>query len=140
LRNANRPVDTVREWFQSTSCVPPCFLTQLGYHNALKSLNSFRASLSEDSAPLRDTHVEKPGRSVGRARGYFVRELGHCRHDPAPGRRPVGITGERELVGSSGAFLEGLLAVALEHQLRRPPNVDLGYHAGKAARPPSIKA
>src|ERR1700734_2225651 len=99
---------------------------------------------SEDSASLRDTpdyHVEKPGRSVGRARGYFVRELCHCRHDPAPGRRPVGITGERELVGSSGAFLEGLLlAVALEHQLRRPPNVDLGYHAGKAARPPSIKA
>ena len=80
---------------------------------------------SEDSAPLRDTpgyHVEKPGRSVGRAGGYFVRELCHCRH------------------GSSGAFLEGLLAVALEHQLRRPPNVDLGYHAGKAARPPSIKA
>jgi hypothetical protein len=29
LTNANRPVDTVREWFQSTSCVPPCFLTQL---------------------------------------------------------------------------------------------------------------
>jgi hypothetical protein len=33
-----------------------------------------------------DYHVEKhPVRSVDRARGYFVRELGHCRHDPAPG-------------------------------------------------------
>jgi hypothetical protein len=24
---------------------PPCYLTQLGYHKALKSLNSFRAKL-----------------------------------------------------------------------------------------------
>ena len=31
-------------------------------------------------------------------------------------------------------FLDRILAVALKHQLRRPPNVDLGYHAGKAAR------
>ena len=76
---------------------------------------------------------------MDRAGRGFVRELGHGRHDPAPGRRPVGITGERELVSSSGAFLERFLAVALEHQLCRPPYVDLGYHAGKAARPSSIK-
>jgi hypothetical protein len=64
--------------------------------------------------------VDRAGRGV-------VGELGHRRHDPAPGRRPVVIAGERELVSSSGAFLERFLAVALEHQLRRPPNVDLRY-------------
>ena len=41
------------------------------------------------------------------------------------------IAGERELVSSSGAFLERSLAVALEHQLRGPPDVDLGYHSAK---------
>jgi hypothetical protein len=66
-------------------------------------------------------------------------ELGHRRHDPSPGRRPVVIAGKRELVSSSGAFLEHLPAVAFEHQLRRPPKVDLGYLAGKAARSSSIK-
>jgi hypothetical protein len=45
----------------------------------------------------------------------------------------------RELVSSSGAFLERLLAVAFEHQPRCPPNVDLGHHAGKAARSSPIK-
>jgi hypothetical protein len=76
---------------------------------------------------------------MDRARGYCVRELGHGRHDPAPGCRPVVIVGKRELVCSSGAFLERLLAVVFEHQLRCPPNVDLGYHAGKAARSSSTK-
>ena len=68
---------------------------------------------------------------MDRAGGYFVRERGHDRHDPAPGRRPVVIAGKRELVSSRGAFLERLLAVALEHELRRPPDVDLGYQPGK---------
>jgi hypothetical protein len=79
------------------------------------------------------------GLLVDRARGYFVRELGHGRHGPAPGCRPVVITGKRELISSSGAFPEPLLAVAFEHQLRCAPNVDLGYHAGKAAQSSSIK-
>ena len=35
--------------------------------------------------------------------------------------------------------LERLLAVALEHQVGGAPDVDLGYHAAKAARPRSIK-
>jgi hypothetical protein len=50
-------------------------------------------------------------------------------HDPVPGRRSVIIAGECEFVSSRGAFLEGLLAIALEHQLRRPPDGDLGYHS-----------
>jgi NAD(P)-dependent dehydrogenase (short-subunit alcohol dehydrogenase family) len=32
------------------------------------------------------------------------------------------------------ALLQGVIAVALEHELRRAPNVDLGYHAAKTAR------
>ena len=76
---------------------------------------------------------------MDRAVRGLISEFGHGRHDPAPGRRLVVIAGERELVSSSDAFFERLLAVALEHQLRCPPNVDLRYHAGKAARSPSIK-
>jgi hypothetical protein len=63
---------------------------------------------------------------VDRARGYFVRELGHGRHDPAPGCRAGVTAGKREFVSSSGAFLDRLLVVAFEHQLSCPPNVDLG--------------
>ena len=61
--------------------------------------------------------------------------------DPAPGGRPVVIAGEGELVSSGGAFVDGPLAVALEQEQRRPPNVDLGYHATRrqGVRPPSIK-
>jgi hypothetical protein len=53
----------------------------------------------------------------------------------APSSSPGGC----ELVGARDAFLERLIAVALEHELRCPPNVDIGYHAAKAARLPSIK-
>jgi hypothetical protein len=34
---------------------------------------------------------------------------------------------------SSDSFLERRVAVAFDHELRRPPNVDLGYHFAKAA-------
>jgi hypothetical protein len=50
-----------------------------------------------------------------------VRELGDSGSDPAPHGRPVMIAGGYELVGSRGAFFERLVAIALEHQLRRPP-------------------
>jgi hypothetical protein len=77
---------------------------------------------------------------VRRARRGLVGVLQDGVHDPAPGRRALSVAGGRELIiSSSGAFRLGLLAVALEHQLRRPPNVDLGYHTGKAARSRSIK-
>jgi hypothetical protein len=64
-----------------------------------------------------------------RPRRRSVGEIGDGSHDSPPSRRSVIIAGEGELVSSSGAFFEGLLAVALEHQLRRPPDVDLGYHS-----------
>src|SRR6202011_185872 len=69
--------------------------------------------------------------SVHRAGRRLVRELPDSVGDPAPSRGAVTIAGGHELVGSGGAFLERLVAIALEHQLRRPPNVDLRDHALK---------
>jgi hypothetical protein len=71
--------------------------------------------------------------------GRGVGELGDGSHYPAPRRRPIIIARESEIISSGGAFLECLLAVALEHQLRRSPNINLRYHAAKTARPASIK-
>ena len=51
---------------------------------------------------------------MDRAGRGLVRELGDGRHDPAPGRRPGIVAGERQLVSSSGAFVERLFAVALD--------------------------
>ena len=65
------------------------------------------------------------------ARRGGIRELGDGESDPAPYGRPVVVAGGHELVGSGGAFLERLAAKALEHQLRRSPNVDLRDHALK---------
>jgi len=78
--------------------------------------------------------------SVDRAGRDLVGELDDGVHDPAPCGRAVVVAGGRELISSSDSFLERRVAAAFDHELRRPPNVDLGYHAGKAARPPSIKA
>ena len=59
------------------------------------------------------------------ARRGRVRKLGDSSSDPAPHGRPVVVAGGYELVSSGGAFIERLVAIALEHKLRRPPNVDL---------------
>ena len=66
--------------------------------------------------------------SAGRG---LVRELGHGGHDPVPGRRSVIVASESEFGSSSSALLECLITVALEHQLRRPPDVDFGYQSGR---------
>ena len=76
---------------------------------------------------------------MNRAGRGLVGELGHRRRDAAPRRRAVAVAGGRQLMGARGAFLERPIAVTLEHELRRPPNVDLGYHVAKAARPPTKK-
>ena len=65
-----------------------------------------------------------------------VGELGHGGHNPAPSRRPVIVVGKRQLVGSCGAFVERLFAVALEHELRSPPNVDLRDQRGRLMKSP----
>ena len=59
-----------------------------------------------------------------------VRKLPDGIGDQAPGRRAAVIA--FELVRAGGAFLVGSLAVALEHQGRSPPDVDVRYHRTKA--------
>jgi hypothetical protein len=80
--------------------------------------------------PRRGTFVVVSGtfRSVHRSGRCVVRELLDSGGNPAPGRRAVVILGCRKLIGAGGAFLEGLIAVALEHQVGRAPDIDLGYH------------
>jgi hypothetical protein len=68
-----------------------------------------------------------------------VGELDDRGRDPAPDCSGFMVAGGLELADSQSAFGLGLVAVALQHELRRPPDVDLGYHAGKAARSSSIK-
>ena len=72
--------------------------------------------------------MERAGRCV-------VRELDDCSGDPAPDRRAFMVAGGVEFAGAGGAFGLGLVAVALQHELRRSPDVDLGYHASQGARP-----
>src|SRR5438105_2074838 len=72
-------------------------------------------------------------RSVHRPGRRFVCELGDRIPDPAPGRYAVVIVGGCHLIGARFAFLERLLAIALEHQVGGAPDIDLGYHAAKTA-------
>jgi hypothetical protein len=62
-----------------------------------------------------------------------VRELAHGLGDPAPCRLAVVIVMRGHLVGTRGAFLEGLVAVPLEHEGGGAPDVDLGYHVRNIA-------
>ena len=71
-----------------------------------------------------------------RPRRGCIRKLGHRRHDPAPGRRPVIIAGGRKLIRAQSAFLKYTITVALEHKLRRPPNIDLGYQSALLMKSP----
>jgi hypothetical protein len=82
-----------------------------------------------------DYHVENPGGGqpdlgslVQRFGRRVVSELLDGGDNPAPGGGAVVITLSREFVGARRGFRERLLAVALEHELCRAPNVDLGYH------------
>src|SRR5580704_7693016 len=70
--------------------------------------------------------VHRPGRR-------FVCELGDRIPGPAPDRYAVVIVGGCQLIGARFAFLERLLAIALEHQVGGAPDIDLGYHAAKTA-------
>jgi hypothetical protein len=73
--------------------------------------------------------AERPG-------GRLVRELANGVGDPAPQGLAVVILPRGEFVGARGAFLNGLVAVPLEHELRRPPNVDLGYQSKRLMKSP----
>jgi len=71
--------------------------------------------------------VERPGRCL-------VCELTDGIGDPAPHGLAIVIVLPGELVGASGAFLKGLVAVPLEHEVGGAPDVDLGYHREQVAR------
>ena len=70
------------------------------------------------------------------ARRRLVRELGHGRHDPAPGCRPIIIACERKFVSARSALLKCIIAIALEHELYGAPNVDLRYQIAKLLKSP----
>jgi hypothetical protein len=103
-----------------------------------RAIFSKKSVFKNKPATARST-VSGPVRSVRRSGRNRIGELLDSSGDPAPGIGTVVIAGECKLVGASGAFLKRSLAVALEDELRRPPNVDLGYHDGKAALALSIK-
>ena len=83
--------------------------------------------------------AHSPIKSVNWSGRGFIGEFTDDMCDPAPDCHAVIIPGGRELVGTGSAFLERFLAVPLQHELRRAPNIDLVYHAAKVARPRSIK-
>jgi hypothetical protein len=74
-------------------------------------------------------HPHGRGRSVNRAGRGGVGELPDGVRDPAQYGYAVVIAGRYELVNARSAFLERLLAIALEHQSGGTPDVDLGNHA-----------
>ena len=65
--------------------------------------------------------VERPG-------GCLVCELTDGIGDPAPHGLAFVIVLRGKLVGARGAFLNGLVAVALKHEVGGAPDLDLGYH------------
>jgi hypothetical protein len=66
------------------------------------------------------------------------RELPDCVDDAQPSCHARKIAVCREFLGSFGAFRHSLAAVAIEHQVGYPPDVDYRYHAGKLAGGTSI--
>ena len=82
-----------------------------------------------------DCRCEKNSRSspwsVERPGGRLVRELANGVGDPAPHGLAAVIVLRGELVAASSAFLKGLVAVALEHEVGGAPDVDLGYHGNR---------
>jgi hypothetical protein len=69
--------------------------------------------------------------SVQRAGRRRVGELAHGIRDPAPGRGAIVIVACGTFVSSGRAFVECLLAAALQHQGGGATDFDLRYHAGE---------
>jgi len=72
--------------------------------------------------------------SVQRTGWRSVRELADGVGNPAPYRGAVVIVLHSEFIGTCAAYLKRLVTVALEHELRRSPNVDFRYHTESAIR------
>jgi len=73
---------------------------------------------------------------VDPVRRGLARELLDRGHGTAPGSRSIVVAGERQLVSASRALLKCVVAIALEHELRRPPNVDLRDQIGRLMKSP----
>jgi hypothetical protein len=67
----------------------------------------------------------------GPAGRYCGRELVDRIDNPTPDRHAGGVTNRPELVGPSGAFRLGRVALPAKYQAGDAPDVDLCYHAGK---------
>jgi hypothetical protein len=75
--------------------------------------------------------VQRPGRDR-------VGELDDSGDDPTPGISAIVISGGCELVDATVALLDRFVAVALQHQGGRTPDIDLGYHIGGVTRSESL--
>ena len=64
-------------------------------------------------------------------RDFAPRELANGVGDPAPHELAAVIVLRGKLVAARSAFLKGLVAVALEHEVGGAPDVDLGYHGNR---------
>ena len=69
---------------------------------------------------------------------YRDRELPDCVDDAQPNRHAGKIAIRREFLGSFGAFRHNLAAVARDHQVGYPPDVDFRYHIERLAGGTSI--
>ena len=111
--------------------VEPCRSISVPRRSAIRRTGAIRQAVRQGWAvTVRDvTLVDPPRRGL-------VRELGHGGDDPAPSRRPIIIASGREFICALRTFVERLFAVALEHELRRPPNVDLGCQSARLMKSP----
>ena len=66
------------------------------------------------------------------------RELPDCVDDPQPSCYAGKIAIRPEFLGSFGAFRNGLVPVAREHQVGYSPDVDFRYHADRLSGGTSI--
>jgi hypothetical protein len=109
--------------------------SELGNLARISRGRSWPAIASQDAVVVPDIPfalIEVPeGCSLLSPGRCCVRELGECVHGPAPYGDPVVVTSGHRFVGSGGTFFERLVAIALEHRLGSPPNVDLRDHALK---------
>jgi hypothetical protein len=102
------------------------------------------------SVKTRRTGRCNPCVRAGPAHPFHTREISapapldrHCElpdsvDNPKPDRHTGEVAISREFLGSFGTFRPRLIAEAGERQVGDPPDVDLGYHAGRLPSRTSI--
>ena len=115
-------------------------------NNCLHRVMRFR--FAEPDARTKHPDLAASGAGLPRSRGlpFLVyrpdwccdRELPDCVDDPQPSCDARKIAIRREFLGPFGAFRHSLAAVAREHQVGDPPDVDFRYHAERLAGGTSI--